>query len=141
MIESKKNVLVLAEYHGGAVRPWYHHAYERLLQDTPYGFPSLDALSAPASCALERGVRSAPLLMINHWLDTGGIAPKALADDANSLDVLLDRVEACRQRRGQTPTIVAVDFYSDGKLRAAIDHLNRVDVPEAVVATATGLPS
>jgi hypothetical protein len=140
MIESKRNVLVLAENDGGAVAHWYHRAYDRLLQDTPYGFPSIEALSAPASCALERGVRSAPLLMINHWLDTGGFPPKALADEANSLDRLLERAEACRKRRGQTPTIVAVDFYADGKLRTAIDHLNRVDVPEGLVA-ATGLPS
>lgn len=141
LIEHKKNVIVMAENNGGAVRPWYLPAYDRLLQDTPYKFESLDELADSSSCAVERGKRSAPLLLLNHWLDTGGLAPKSLADEANSMDVLLDRAEACRQRRGQTPTIVAVDFYTDGDLRRVIDRLNGVDVLPTVIATGTGLPS
>ena len=98
-------------------------------------------MAHPGSCAIKRGKRSAPLLMINHWLDTGGLAPKKLADEVNGMDVLLERAEVCAQRRGQIPTIVAVDFYSEGDLRRVINRLNRVDVPETVLATGTGLPS
>jgi hypothetical protein len=141
MIESKKNVLILAENDGDSVKPWYHDAYDRLLQDTPYKFGSVEELAEPSACSLGRGQRSAPLLLINHWLDTGGFAPKNLADEANSFDVLLDRTETCRDRLGQIPTIVAVDFYTEGRLRQVINRLNGVDVPDPVVATATGLPS
>jgi hypothetical protein len=142
MIESKKNVLILAENDGGSVKHWYHDAYDRLLQDTPYKFGSVEELAEPGACSLGRGQRSAPLLMINHWLDTGGFAPKNLADDANDFEVLLDQTERCRQRLGQTPTIVAVDFYTEGDLRRVTDRLNGVDVSEdQILATATGLPS
>jgi hypothetical protein len=141
MIETKKNVLILAEHHGGAVRPWYHDAYERLLQDTPYDFGSVEDLADPDACTVGRGKRSAPLLMVNHWLDTGGLPPKRLAPEVNSTDVLLERLETCRQRLGQGPNIVAVDFYNTGNVRGVIERLNHVNVPAPVVATATGLPS
>jgi hypothetical protein len=139
MIETKKNVLVMAEYNGDAVKNWYLDAYDRLLQDTPYGFESVDEMSDANSCALERGKRSAPLLLMNHWLDTGGLPPKSLANDTNSFDVLLNRAEACVQRRGQNPNIVAVDFYSEGDIRNVVNRLNRVDIRPRVLAT--GLPS
>jgi hypothetical protein len=141
MIEAKKNVLVMAEHDSGSVKNWYLDAYDRLLQDTPYGFESVDEMTDASSCALQRGKRSAPLLLMNHWLDTGGLAPKSLADDSNSYNVLLERAEMCEHRRGQKPNIVAVDFYSEGDIRRVVNRLNRVDIPEGLVATATGLPS
>ena len=71
MIKTKKNVLIMAEHHGG-VRPWYQAAYDRILQDTPYQFDSLDRARGPRrSCAPWRGPATRPLLLINHWLDTG----------------------------------------------------------------------
>ena len=79
MIKKKKNVLIMAEHHGG-VRPWYQAAYDRILQDTPYQFDSLTALEAPASCAPGRGPASAPLLLVNHWLDTGLANPNDAAE-------------------------------------------------------------
>ena len=140
LIETKRNVVILVENHGGAVQHWYNAAYDTLLQDTPYGFESVEKMADPASCALERGKRSAPLLLLNHWLDTGGLAPKSLADEANGTDVLLARAETCAQRRGQIPNIVAVDFYSEGHLRRVVNRLNRVDVTEPVLAATPGLP-
>ena len=34
------------------------------------------------------------------------------------------------------PNIVAVDFYAKGDLFRVVDRLNRVDVPDTVLATA-----
>jgi hypothetical protein len=98
-------------------------------------------LAEPRACAVGRGQRSAPLLLINHWLDTGGLPQKSQADEVNSLDILGDRTEACRERRGQTPTIVAVDFYNEGDIRRVVERLNGVDIPPSVLAAGTGLPS
>ena len=55
LIETKKNVIVMAENNGGAVRNWYHAAYDQLLQDTPYEFLSVEELAEPAPCAPGRG--------------------------------------------------------------------------------------
>jgi hypothetical protein len=136
LIERKKNVLVLAENNGGAP-PWYLSAYGGVLQDTPYKFESIDTLTAPASCARLRGSSDAPLLLVNHWLDTGLPSPNLTAR-ANEASVLQARLEACRRTRHHIPTIVAVDFYAKGDLLRVVDRLNGVDVPDAVIATAAG---
>ena len=130
LIKSKKNVVVMAENEGGAV-PWYLPAYSWLLQDTPYKFGSLDQLSAPASCQLERGTKDAPLLLVNHWLDEGLPSPN-MAAAANSARVLEDRATRCGRARHRRPNIIAVDFYAKGDLLRVVDRLNGVNVPDAV---------
>ena len=50
-------------------------------------------------------------------------------------------IGVCARRRGQSPNIIAVDFYSEGDIRRVVNRLNHVDVPPPVIATATGLPS
>jgi hypothetical protein len=134
MIKKKKNVLIMAEHQGG-VRPWYQAAYGRILQDTPFHFRSLAELEAPASCALDRGRATAPLLLINHWLDTGLPNPNDAAK-ANAIEVLSARVDACQRQRKRRPTILAVDFYSRGDFIKEVDRLNGVAVPGSVLATA-----
>jgi hypothetical protein len=133
MIKKRKNVLIMAEHHGG-VRPWYQAGYDRILQDTPYHFGSLAELAAPASCAPDRGRATAPLLLINHWLDNGLPNPNDGAK-ANAIDVLAARVDACERRRKRHPTILAVDFYSRGDFIKEVDRLNGVAVPGSVLAT------
>jgi hypothetical protein len=134
MIEQKKNVLIMAENHGG-VQPWYQPAYGRILQDTPYRFDSLTALEAPASCDVNRGDAHAPLLLINHWLDTGLPDPNAAAE-ANSTSVLGERAQTCEQRRHRRANILAVDFYANGGLIKEVDQLNGVSESGSVLATA-----
>ena len=71
MIKKKKNVLIMAEHHGG-VRPWYQAAYGRILQDTPYKFELDDRARRPLRRVRRAAAGSrAPLLLVNHWLDTG----------------------------------------------------------------------
>lgn len=135
LIERKRNVLILAENYGGAVRPWYHRAYEGLLQDTEYDFESLEALGDPESCRPLRGQEDAPLLLMNHWLDSGVPSPN-LAGEANAMEFLQDRAQTCRERLGRAPNIVAVDFYARGDVLRVVDRLNGVDIRDAVLATA-----
>ena len=135
MIKKKKNVLIMAEHHGG-VRPWYQAAYGRILQDTPYKFASLAELEAPASCALGRGQATAPLLLVNHWLDTGLPNPNDARQGQRASMSSTARVDACERQRKRQPTILAVDFYSRGDLIKEVDRLNGVEVPGSVLATA-----
>ena len=134
MIKAKKNVLIMAENHGGAT-PWYQSAYDRILQDTEYKFTSLDALERPAACVLKRGEADAPLLLVNHWLDTGVPKPSA-ASEANAVKVLDQRVKSCEKQRKRKPNIIAVDFYAKGDLIREVNHLNGVDGPPTVLAAA-----
>ena len=91
---------------------------------------ALQELADPESCSLGRGKRSAPLLLMNHWLDTGGLPRKSLADEVNSTDVLLERAETCRQRLNQAPNIIAIDFYNEGNIKGVIERINHVNVPD-----------
>lgn len=92
-----------------------------MVQDTPYQFTSIDEFS----CDPNRGTPGNPLLLVNHWLAIDPPDPNAAAE-ANTLDVLLERAERCAALRERTANIIAVDFYGNGDLLAAIDELNGV---------------
>jgi hypothetical protein len=127
MIESRHNVLVMAENSG--IGPWYQPAFEGLLQDTPFRFES----ASDFTCAGGRGPTSNTLLLLNHWLSVDPPSSGAAAT-ANALQVLMDRVAGCRKARGRVPNIIAVDFYAAGNLFDVVDDLNgvaRVALPAA----------
>ena len=120
MIKTKKNVLIMAEYRGGAA-PWYLDAYKSVLQETPYKFGGI----ADFSCDEHRGLDTNPLLLINHWLDNG---PPSSADAQaiNAASVLEGRARRCEQQRNHVPNILAVDYYNKGDLFQVVDKLNDV---------------
>ena len=70
MIRTKKNVLIMAEHHGG-VRPWYQAGYDRILQDTPLPVRLADRARGPRLVRAVAGPGQRALLLVNHWLDTG----------------------------------------------------------------------
>ena len=50
----------------------------------------------------------------------------AVSQILNQPEVLVARAEACQQRRGKLPNIVAVDGFGDGDLVSAVRQLNGV---------------
>jgi hypothetical protein len=138
MVESRHNLLVMAEEHGGE-SDWYPDAFGKLLQDTPFRFPSI----ADFTCAAGRGTPTNALLLMNHWLAVDP-ASAQVAAKVNSRQVLLDRVAGCQRARGRLPNIIAVDFYAAGDLFDVVDELNGVDggrTTTATAATATTTPT
>jgi hypothetical protein len=119
--------VVYAERHGGAA-PWYTGGYSAAIQEAPYTFKSTGALTAQvrlaASCAPNRGVSSAPLFLLNHWVNTDPTPKISSARTVNARDVLVRRARTCQRIRGRLPNLVAVDFYGAGNLFAAVDELN-----------------
>ena len=126
LIDLQENVVIMAENHGGTVRdaPWYLSAYDNILQDTPYGFRSVEGLDTLSSSAWNRGQPDAPLLLLNHWVDTGYPNP-GVAKEADG-DRLRARVARCAEIRGHMPNLIAVDFYSQGDLLQIVDDINGV---------------
>jgi len=124
LIDSKKNVVIVAENHGGELRdaPWYMSAYGQVLQDTPFDFGSEAQLSDPSSCALLRGASSAPLFLVNQWVDTGRPDPVGAGHVNGTL--LRGRVLRCGRRH--VPNIIAVDFYERGQLMELVNAMNGV---------------
>jgi hypothetical protein len=127
MIDSGQRLVVTAENDAGGV-PWYHLAYAHALQETPFRFRAAAALTnasqLPASCRDNRGPPSAPLLLINHWVDTTPVPRASLADTVNARDALLKRAQTCERIRHRLPNLVAVDFYRRGDVLGVVRTLN-----------------
>jgi hypothetical protein len=113
---------------GGATIPWYHPAYDALVQETPFSFKQPKQLTAPdlltASCEPNRGPDSAPLFLINHWIDTSPAPKPSNAAKVNTRQALLDRVHHCEAQRDLTANLIAVDFYREGDVFEAAAELN-----------------
>lgn len=119
MIDSGRRVLVLMENEGGAARYPYLHSGFDLVQDTGFTYESVDDFD----CAPNRGPADAELFMVNHWL-SGFTTLVSSAQQANTEDVLGQRVSTCRDERGQIPNFVAVNWYDQGDLLQVVDQLN-----------------
>ena len=130
MIRTRGQVVVLAERDAGSY-PWYHEAYEGIVQETPYRFETPNLLSEPAnwpaSCVPNRGGTTGSLFLLNHWSPPTAPAQTdyATVEQVNSGATLFGRAEECTRLRGRLPSIVAVDqFGIAGGLFAAVRRLN-----------------
>lgn len=117
LLENGHQLLVTLE--SGRSGSVISHAAWELYFDTPYTFEEVSDFS----CRLNRGSTSNPLFLVNHWLGRPLPMP-SLADEANNLEVLWERVQECQAEHGQLPNIVAVDFYDQGALLEVVDRLN-----------------
>ena len=117
MIESGRRVFVMVEVDGGSI-PWLHPAFT-YSQETPFSFSNVDEFS----CAPNRGEPDSPLFVINHFITLARPSNQTI----NDLDVLLSRVEQCRDERGLHPNLISVDFVSEGDVMEVVDRLNEVD--------------
>lgn len=131
MIATRQQVVVLAERDAGTV-PWYHRAYDGILQETPFSFRTpellIDPANWPSSCQPNRGGTLGSLFLMNHWSPS---TPPAQPDPAasaavNAEDVILGRARECERIRGRLPSIIAADQVGYGGLLAAVDELNEV---------------
>jgi hypothetical protein len=127
MVDAGGRVLMLAENDAGTV-PWYHPAYDALLQETPYSFKRPAELTNPdtldRTCRPNRGPGSAPLFLVNHWVDTSPAPKPSNARKVNAQQPLLARVDRCDELRDLTANLIAVDFYRQGDLFGVADELN-----------------
>jgi hypothetical protein len=115
MIDADSRVFVSAENQSGRF-DWYHDAFTSV-QDTPFDYETVESFD----CARNRGAPESPLLLVNHWLNP--VSPRA-ADEANSAQVLLERVDECRADGRGKPNLIAVDFQDRGDLLQVVNGLN-----------------
>jgi hypothetical protein len=127
MIDSGQRLVVMAENDAGTI-PWYHLAYADALQETPFTFKTAaaltDASQLAASCRDNRGPASAPMFLLNNWVDTTPLPRASLAEVVNAHAALLRRAQECRRIRDRLPNLVAVDFYRRGDVLGVVRALN-----------------
>jgi hypothetical protein len=129
MIDSGGRVLMMAENDaGGGSIPWYHEAYDELVQETPYTFKKPEALTTAKrlaeSCEPNRGRARAAFFLINHWVDTAPAPRPSNAKKVNASEELQRRVRRCERIRGLAANLIAVDFYREGDLFDVVEQLN-----------------
>lgn len=116
MITDDRRVFVMAEEDAGAI-PWLHDGFS-YTQETPFSFAGADEFS----CEPNRGREDSPLFQVNHFI-TPALGRNGSINDP---EVLVPRLEQCREERGLLPNLVAVDFWEAGDTVAAVDLLNGV---------------
>lgn len=112
----------------GDLGPTIPNAFrDGMVQEVPYNYRTVEALTDPASCRPLRGRADAPLFQFNHWVTPASASASRVA---NTTAVLGERAARCRDERGLLPNLVAVDFYERGDLFPVVEALN-VDGPPA----------
>ncbi|GIU88365.1 MAG: hypothetical protein KatS3mg009_2880 [Acidimicrobiia bacterium] len=117
MIDRGERLVVFAE-NSGPPPGWYASAFD-VIADTPFGFAEPEDMS----CAPNRGPADAPLFLMNHWLTRAAPDRKAAAL-VNTREAVVERARRCAAERGRLPNLVAVDFFTIGDVRGAVDVLN-----------------
>ncbi|MEM7286803.1 MAG: hypothetical protein AAF480_10670 [Actinomycetota bacterium] len=117
MITAGRRVFVMVEEDGGDI-PWLHDGFT-FTQETPFSFRSADDFT----CDANRGLDDSPLFQVNHFI-TPALGRNGVVND---LDVLLPRLQQCREERGLLPNLVSIDFWEQGDTLEAVDVLNGLD--------------
>jgi hypothetical protein len=127
LIGSGQRLVVGLEH--GDLGPTLPNAFrDGMVQEVPYNYRSVEALTAPDSCRPLRGRPDAPIFQFNHWVTP---APASASRVANASAVLGERAQRCMAERGLLPNLVAVDFSERGDLFAVVDELNASGGPLA----------
>jgi hypothetical protein len=100
------------------------------LQETPFRFTSTAQLTdhnaVASTCRPNRGPESAPLYLLNNWVDTTPVPRPSNATVVNAREPLLKRAQVCMGARDRMPNLIAVDFYRRGDVRGVVNALNGV---------------
>ena len=118
LVEENRRLIVFTENDGGDP-PWYMDGFS-FVQDTPLGATKVER----TSCALNRGDRGSPFLMVNNWADV--FPPKREANaDFLAEDFVLDRIRRCSAKRGLPVSLIAADHYDLGdEFIGAVERVN-----------------
>jgi hypothetical protein len=129
MIDSGGRAVMMAENNAGRGKiPWYHEAYEGLVEETPFTFKKPQALTEGKrladSCEPNRGSGDGSLFLLNHWVDTTPQPKPSNAAKVNAREALLKRIRRCERLRELTANLIAVDFYRQGDVFEVAETLN-----------------
>jgi hypothetical protein len=110
---------------------WYRPAFDDI-QETPFKFDRPSAMN----CKENRGDADNPLFLVNHWIATPPASLVSNARRVNGKNFVLDRARRCIEERTQHPNLIAVDWYREGNITAAVKKLNE-SPPAPTDATTT----
>lgn len=117
LVRSGKRLVVFTEKTPSGTVGWLNDAFS-WIQDTPLG----NRAPGDFRCTRFRGAASAPLLMLNHWIERFPPSPRAQRPILTQA-FLDDRIATCEQERDMPVSLIATDFYDEGAVvRVAQEH-------------------
>lgn len=120
MIAAGRRLVVFSQDGAGvadAILPMWAHTW-----DTPYAAETIGDFS----CEVGRGASTNGIMQVNHFI-TAPLAGRYWAAQANTRDVLMDHLTACRDRWGKWPTFLWVDWYATGDALQVVRELNGLE--------------
>jgi hypothetical protein len=134
MVSSDHRVLFMVEENPGDV-PWLHAQFE-LTQETRYDFRDTAQLLGSGGCARNRGPSTAPLFLLNMFVDSFPPTTKA-PEVLNQTNTIVEHARACSRVRHRVPNLIAVDQWQLGNVVSAARELNE----QPATAPAPGAPA
>jgi hypothetical protein len=118
LVRSQHNVLVFTQEPVSGRFPWDMNGFS-FIQDTPLGAVK----PSQFSCALNRGLPSNPLLMMNDWADV--FPPRRSPNlPLTKRAFILHRARQCESERHHIPNLILTDFYNSGDVIGAARLIN-----------------
>ena len=117
LVDDDRRAILFVE-DGGGTPAWLAPAWKSV-QDTPYTFSK----ASEFTCKLNRGARSNPLFLINHWIGDP-LANPDRAVEVNATDLLLGRARQCEKEAGHRVNFLGIDFYDLGAVLGVVETLN-----------------
>ena len=116
--ENPRRLVVMSEKHTDTP-PWLISTYE-VSGETPFTFKT----ASQFNCEPKRGGTDKSFLIVNHWLQPGGLPDPSAAADTNSTKVLTKRLQQCITTRQQLPNAIGVNFTAQGDLFKTVNRFN-----------------
>jgi hypothetical protein len=123
MIQSETRLVVFWEQSADTGHPWVHdfltHSWT-----TNYAEENTEDMN----CDVLRGDSEQSVYHMNNWLSGPlGLSDPSRGDEANNPDFLINRAKDCWEQHGKRPTFVAVDWWEDGDVIAAVQAINQMN--------------
>jgi len=110
---------------------WLFNTYQ-VSEETPYNFKN----AAAFNCDPNRGGTGKDVLIVNHWINPGGLPDPVVANATNSEKVLTKRFQECVAERQKVPNVFAVNFTSSGDLFKTVARFNAAIARQSGVTAA-----
>lgn len=123
LIDQGKTLVIMTESSPQPGAPPWQHGYHDILFDNPYAAEKVQDFS----CEVLRGKPGHALALVNHFLTKGLEKHDALAQLANTEEVLWGQVDNCRKQWKCQINFVAVDWYTTGPLFSVVRRLNGLE--------------
>ncbi|MCO5230818.1 MAG: phosphatidylinositol-specific phospholipase C domain-containing protein [Chitinophagales bacterium] len=123
MIDNNQRLVLMVENEKGGTPKEILYAWNNVL-DSKYEFQTISSMD----CSENRGKNGLrTFYLLNHWISNSlGLPDKSKAKEANSFEVLGQRVKKCTGEIGHKVNFVGIDFYNIGNGLAVVDSINGV---------------